>query len=162
MAYSFLDDIEKIRHFSKSADNYFVVIPKIIEPLLGHHPQLQSSVAAALNQDTPSFRLILRKTVPLMLCIAWEGFVEQLKITEVNRYGTNFISPYELYFNEDIREIFLLRNCITHSMGKIDAQYLGMTVIKTFTTLGEQVDFTEVQLDTQFKLFGDAFTKITI
>lgn len=162
MTYSLPDDVEKIRSFCKVADSYFAVIPQIFAPLLGSNPVLQSGVASALNQQTPSFRLILRKTVPIMLCIAWEGFVEELKTTDPARYATHFQTGFELYYNEDIREVFLLRNCIIHCMGKIDATYLQKSLIKTFSVVGTAVDFTEVQLDTHFKLFNDAYAQVTI
>jgi hypothetical protein len=161
MPYSLPDDIEKIRYFNKGADSYFAVVPQLVAPWLGTTSVAQGSVAAALNQLTPSFRLILRKTVPIMLCIAWETFVEELKTADNARYAANFPTGFELYHNEDIREVFLLRNCIIHCAGKIDAEYLRKSLIKTFTVVGTAIDFTEVQLDTQFKLFGDAYSQIT-
>ena len=161
MAYTLPDDIEKIRYFSKGADSYFAVIPQLIAPWIGNSPATQSGVAASLDQLTPSFRLILRKTVPIMLCIAWETFVDELKTADNTRYATHFPTGFELYHNEDIREVFLIRNCIVHCGGKVDAEYIRKSLIKTFSVAGAPVDFTEVQLDTQLKLFGDAYTKIT-
>jgi hypothetical protein len=161
MAYSLLADIENIRTFAKSVDSLLGVVPQMITPMLGHDPVLQSSVAAALNQTTPSFQWIVRKTVPIMLCIAWEGFVEELKVVDAARYAANFPAGFEKYHTEDIREVFLLRNCIVHCMGKIDQGYLTQSLIKTFTVVGTPIDFNDVQLGTQFKLFGDAYSKIT-
>lgn len=157
MPYTLPDDIEKIRYFSKGADSYFAVVPQLVAPWV---PATQGGVAATLNQLTPSFRLLLRKTVPIMLCIAWETFVDELKVADNARYTTHFPKGYELYHNEDIKEVFLIRNCIVHCGGKTDAGYVSQSLIKTFTAVGIAIDFTEVQLDTQFKLFGDAYAKI--
>ena len=161
MSYSFPSDLNDIKNFSKSTDSYFDVIPRIVVPLLGNDPALQSGVAAALGQQTPSFRLILRKTVPIMLCIAWETFVEELKVADSACYSKNFLAGFELYHNEDIREVFLIRNCIIHRGGKTDKEYLRKSLIKTFPLVGTPIDFTEIQLDTQYNLFGGAYTKIT-
>ncbi len=156
MSYSLLDDIANIRKFTRTTDSYFQVVSQIIAPWTADDP----TVAAAVNQQTPSFRLILRKTVPIMLCIAWETFVDDLKVADPARYATHFPQGFEKYHNEDVREIFLLRNCIVHCGGKIDAGYMSLSLIKTFPVVGTAIDFTEVELDTQFKLFGDAYARI--
>jgi|SRR3989338_7470111 len=160
MTFSLPDDIRTIRYVSKGASSFFAVIPQLIAPLTEGFPAEQSGFAASLSQMTPSSQLLLRKSIPVMLCIAWETFVDELEATDGIRHAAHFPKGFERYHNEEIKEVFLIRNCIVHCGGKIDAGYVKDSRLKTFAVAGTAIDFTEVQLDTQFKLFGDTFAKI--
>jgi len=99
--------------------------------------------------------------VPVMLCTAWENFKEELKATDNPRYTTHF-NPLTKWHSEPIREIALIRHCIIHKNGKVDSNYLADSRLKTFNTAGFLIDFTDIELDLQFKMFEDAYTKIII
>lgn len=127
---------------------------------LANDPSLQSNVAQAVNQSSASFNFLLRKMVPVMLCMAWEGFREELEAQDNPRYLAHF-APMTKWYNEPIREIALIRHCITHHNGKVSSEYLSDTRLHTFSSLGQVIDFQPSDLDSQFKTFEDAYNIIT-
>lgn len=161
MPYSFLNDLKDIKDFYEDGG----IQPGNLLPrqtarlLMANDPSLHSSVTKLVNQRTASFNFLLRKMVPVMLCTAWEGFAAELGINDNARYLAHF-TPMTKWHNEPIREIALIRHCIVHNNGKIDQEYLNVSRIKTFTLLNFQIDFTDIELDTQFKTFEDAYKNI--
>lgn len=160
MDYLLPQHIKEIRKFYEDGKGYYVVIvPQVARGLsLMSDPTLQ---AQSVDTQTENLKFLLRKTVPIMLCMVWQGFSKEIESNESSKYTKHF-SVYSTYYNEPIREVSLLRNCIVHCNGKIDQDYLDKATLKTFgfNVLDEQIDFDELQLETMFKIFEDAYNFI--
>lgn len=160
MPYTFLKDIEDIRYFYKQGINHFSSLSGAVNLLpLANNPSLQAQVAEEVNQSSESFGFLLRKMIPVMLCSAWESFVDELKDAEPSRYSKHFVK-YERWYEESLQEISFIRNCIVHAKGKIDNEYLQKTKRNTFSGLGTKIDFAPPAIDIYFKMFEDAYTNI--
>lgn len=161
MSYSFIQDINDIGDFYKSGGQYskFLDVAKV---------SFESNVQMVQDIKTrsESFNNILNKTIPIMYCIAWETFHNQLKKSDRTKYDQHF-TLYEknnpgknkVYYNEQIEEIFLIRNCIVHRNSEVSDE-LRESRFNTFIVNGNFIEVTEVALETQFQIFKDAYNKI--
>lgn len=159
MAYTFLQDLGDVKAFYGNGRDHFNSLAGQVTRL-PIETALQDQVVQQVSQRSASFGCLLRRAIPVMLCSAWESFVDELKVTDITRYQTHFVM-YGLWHSEPVREIALIRHCITHSKNKIDAEYLRKSKLKTFNTLGTLIDFSDPDLDLQFKTFEDAYNNIT-
>ncbi len=158
--YSFLQDLNDIKAFYENGKNHLGSLVGQVTRL-PLDTTLQTQVMSQILQRSASFDTLLRRMIPVMLCSAWESFVTELKIAENAKYLSHF-NIYQLWHNDQVREIALLRHCITHGKSKIDAEYIRKSKIKTYTTIGTPITFSDPDLDLQFKTFEDAFNRITI
>jgi hypothetical protein len=160
MAYTFPQDIKDIKAFYNNGRNHFNSLVGLATNL----PMEESLHVLAIedvSKKSASFGRILRRNVPVMLCSAWESFVDELKDLDLQRHQKYFVT-YGVWYNEDIKEICLIRNCITHAKSKTDSNYYRDTLKKTFPVLGTSIDFGDQDLDIYFKIFEDAYNQIMI
>ncbi|MES2213529.1 MAG: hypothetical protein V4473_01650 [Patescibacteria group bacterium] len=162
MAYSFLQDLKDIKELYSYGSKHYSALPNQASEELKNNQALLSIVVETVNQKSATFNFLTRKMVPIMLCSAWDSFQKNLSQDpqESHRHITHFIDPYYKWHNQDIHEISLLRNCIVHNHGEIDQKYLDKSTILKFKILGEVVDFSELEISLQFRVFEDAYNKI--
>lgn len=158
MSFLFQQDLKDIRDFYKSGKNHFdsLVVQATSLPL---GVSLQTQVVQEVSQRSSSFGRLLRRMIPVMLCSSWENFVNDLKNSDPAKHQAKF-TLYAVYYNEPIKEIALIRNCIIHQQSKIDSEYLAKSNLKTYTVLGAPVDFSESDLELLYKTFEDAYGQV--
>ncbi len=119
-------------------------------------------VTGSFAPDRPELYTYLQKSIPIMLCMAWEVFVMEMKRPDRPRYekcfGRRTNPHFERRYNSAISEIFLIRNSIVHCNGYPSEEYL-----KTFTgrfAKGQRIVIDDIEIEREFKIFLDAYERI--
>ncbi|MDP3729182.1 MAG: hypothetical protein Q8R26_00285 [bacterium] len=152
MNYSFLRKIGYLRGFYKghlgnteSGSMIYSAEPKI----------------AQVVQDIKlEFVYLLGQATIVMLYSIWEGFVFEIQNNDSQRYNLHFKKSYEEYYNNQVKEVSLIRNCIAHNRGIIDKQYTSQSLAQTYK-LGDEIKLIEQNIDVYFGAVEQAFGDIT-
>jgi hypothetical protein len=90
----------------------------------------------------------LKKGLVILMCVLWEELKKFLEtdFSSLSRYQIHFPSGYELYHNNDVREIFLVRNCLVHRNGLIDATKDNLLVTSYSYTAGNTIALNDTKI----------------
>jgi hypothetical protein len=122
------------------------------------------TVAENKPQFTPDFPFLFRKTIPIMLCSAWESFVDDLKNLDSQRYNQHFPTNNKWY-NDSINDIAQIRHCMAHQNGLMDQKHmddLKIELNKNKYKVGEIIKLEPKDIDDYFRVFQSSYTMIMI
>ncbi len=103
----------------------------------------------------------LPKGVVILMCSLWGEFKKDLCITEEKRYKSKFVKGYESYYNDKVKEVFLVRNCLVHRNGKVDVKEdKELIAMVSKYAVGNEIDLTYEEVNIFFGEMFKAFSEI--
>jgi len=126
-SFPFQQNLKDLRKFQEDTRESYEGISLTYDPLSS--PPLQFTTNKVKTPESlkkqEEYANRLRIMVLIILCAIWEEFVKDLKDNDSTKYTSKFIKGkyYEIQFNDDIKEVFLIRNCFVHNGGKADDKY---------------------------------------
>lgn len=150
---TFQSDLKDVKNFHKMGEHLFNTAEVTYDIFA-------ESVSDNRNQYKPEFKYLFRKTIPIMLCSAWENFVNELKKDTV-RYAKHFPNEGKWY-NDSINDISELRHAIAHDSGIMNQARLDkmkITSNKTRYPIG-QIKLEPIDMDEYINIFDIAYKTI--
>lgn len=160
MSDTFLTDLGDIDKFHKLGEALFD-LPRILTSS-PYGPQT-GTVSESRERFSPEFPFLFRKTIPIMLCSAWESFVDHIKAKDNARYVQHFTTQDKYpWYNDPINDIAQIRHCMAHQNGIMDQAHLDkikITLNKSKYPLGP-IKLEALDIDDYLKAFKSAYDTI--